>query len=123
MKAFRLIGMISFTLLHSYSTFAQEIDLESFVEQNFDLQYQSINYEDIYESLFIYHTRPLNLNTATEDELTNLYLLNRTQIVSLIAYRVNSGPLLSVHELQVIAGFDPSTIKKIMPFVTCSKTL
>ncbi|MFT5955776.1 MAG: hypothetical protein ACI8QD_002632 [Cyclobacteriaceae bacterium] len=44
-------------------------------------------------------------------------------MVGLIAYRVNSGPLLSVHELQVIAGFDPSTIKKIMPFVTCSKTL
>ena len=94
---------------------------------NFDLLLQelvaqqeeeNLNYEDIYENLFQYYQHPINLNQATADELTALFLLTPQQITALLTYKSENGPLLSIYELQAVPGFDLSTIYKIVPFVT-----
>ena len=102
----------------AFNSNAQELDLESFIERNFEVQDQDLNYEDIYESLFIYYTRPLDINKASADQLSDLYILTPRQIESLLTYRVAHGKLLSIYELQVIPEWDIATIRKLEPFIT-----
>lgn len=93
-----------------------EIDLESFAESLFQIQDEDINYEDLYESLLLLYTNPINLNTAKKSELESIFILSIIQINNLIEYREKNGPLLSFYELQSIANFDLETIRNILPF-------
>lgn len=95
-----------------------EIDMESFIENLFNLQSTDANYEDLYEQLLLLYANPLDLNAATPDELRNLFILNEAQIQAFLIHRQTSGPLLSIYELQQIEGFDLQTIYNLMPFVS-----
>lgn len=95
-----------------------EIDMESFIENLFNLQSTDANYEDLYEQLLLLYANPLDLNAATPEELRNLFILNEVQIQAFLNHRLTSGPLLSIYELQQIDGFDLQTIYNLMPFVS-----
>ncbi|OKL41956.1 ComEA family DNA-binding protein [Pontibacter flavimaris] len=96
----------------------QNIDLDLLVQELFAEQDdESISYEDLYETLFQYYQRPVNLNRTTPEELASLYLLSRPQIVSYFNYLQENGELLSIYELQAIPGFDLPTIYRLLPFV------
>lgn len=60
---------------------------------------------------------PLDVNRAGAEELEELLLLSDFQIASLLEYRSSSGNVLSATELQLINGFDKSTVDLIRPFV------
>ena len=77
----------------------------------------SASYEDLYENLSQYFQSPLNLNTATPEELGTLFILNPNQIASLQRHLRQHGALLSLYELQAVAGFDLPTIYKLAPLV------
>ncbi|RYG24212.1 MAG: helix-hairpin-helix domain-containing protein, partial [Chitinophagaceae bacterium] len=96
----------------------REIDLDLFVQELFQLQDEDLNYEDLYESLFQYYRNPLNLNTASKEELSSLYVLSETQVNAFYAYVAANGKLLSIYELQAIPTFDLQTINRLLPFVT-----
>lgn len=81
------------------------------------------DFNAILEELALFRENPLNLNTATEDELRDLRLLNDVQIINLISYRQQAGPLLAIYELQVVPGFDMATIRRILPFVSIDARL
>jgi Helix-hairpin-helix motif len=72
------------------------------------------SYEQDLEELSLH---PLNLNSATKEELISLQILDANQISSFILYRNLLGPLITIHELQAVPGMDISTIKKLLPFV------
>lgn len=74
------------------------------------------------EDLEMLLNHPLNLNEATANDLHRLVFLNDIQIQNLIIHIRQNGKLLSILELQSIAGFDPQTIQAIEPFVTVSET-
>ncbi|MFO7874391.1 MAG: helix-hairpin-helix domain-containing protein, partial [Bacteroidales bacterium] len=61
---------------------------------------------------------PINLNTATADDLRRLFMLTEIQIGNLLRHRADHGSLISIHELQTVAGFDRQTIDNILPFIT-----
>src|SRR5262249_22967147 len=63
---------------------------------------------------------PLELNNATDEELMQLHLLSPIQIKNFIAYRNLLGPLISVHELQAIPGWDLEDIRQLLPFIKIS---
>jgi len=116
------LALLSLALLCFISAFGQEypkreIQIESFVENLFDLQSENTNYEDLYESLLMLYINPLNLNKATREELRSLYVLSERQVNSLIDYRTKFGLFLSVYELQALPDFDLVTIYNLMPFV------
>lgn len=96
----------------------KEIELDRFVEDLFQLQDGSGNYEDLYESLFLFYTNRIDLNTADREELASLYILSEAQINALLKHRERYGKLLSIYELQAIAEFDNYSIYKLMPFAT-----
>lgn len=96
----------------------QSIDLDLLVQELFAEQDdESISYEDLYETLFQYYQRPVNLNRTTPEELASLYLLSRPQIVAFFNYLQENGELLSIYELQAVPGFDLATIYRLLPFV------
>lgn len=70
------------------------------------------------ENLQYYKQHPLNLNTATREELVDLSLLNDIQINNLLVHRETFGALISIYELQAVDGFDLATIYSILPYVT-----
>ncbi|MDF7810125.1 helix-hairpin-helix domain-containing protein [Hymenobacter sp. YC55] len=94
-------------------------DLDRLTQELFaEIQSDQVPYEDLYETLLQYYQTPLNLNTATREELRGLLLLSENQITSLLDYRQQRGALLTLYELQVVPSFDVRTIYRVAPFVT-----
>lgn len=93
------------------------IDIQDFIEELYQVPDEDINYDDLYETLYQLYSNPINLNETTKNELNSLYQLNIAQINSLTDYLDKNGPLLSIYELQVIEGFDRTTINNLLPFV------
>ncbi|UOQ67151.1 helix-hairpin-helix domain-containing protein [Hymenobacter volaticus] len=120
----RQIGVLSVLLLAALAVQAQEYvrppaDLDRLTQELFaEIQSDQVPYEDLYETLLQYYQTPLNLNTATREELRGLLLLSESQITSLLDYRQQRGALLTLYELQIVPGFDVRTIYRVAPFVT-----
>lgn len=95
-----------------------EIDVNKFILELFPVPTDDINYADLFESLFQLYANPLDLNTATRDELAATYILSPPQLDAFFEYRTQLGPLLSLYELQAIPTFDLPTIRRLLPFVT-----
>ncbi len=95
----------------------KEINLERLIDELFPIQDLDINYEDLYENLAQLLANPLDLNSATKEQLRSLYILSELQLNSFFNYRNQNGPLLSVYELQSIPNFDEATIAKLINFV------
>ena len=69
---------------------------------------------DMYESL---HAAPLNINTATRDELSMLPFLSDRQIEDIHAYIYMHGPMLTLGELQLTGSLDYATRQLLRHFV------
>jgi hypothetical protein len=61
---------------------------------------------------------PVNLNTATPEELGASRLFTSFQVHMIIEYRELNGELLSIYELASITGFRVSRLKEIAPYIT-----
>ncbi len=61
---------------------------------------------------------PLNINTASAEELDELNILSGLQIQQLFMYKKLLGKLVHQYELQAIPSWDIVTIKKLLPFIT-----
>ena len=115
-KMFFVILFLNIYELYAQKIKKTEIDLEMFVRDLFKTQESNIPYEDLYESLFQFYRQPLNVNTASADELRSLFLLNEAQIQNLLRYIEKEGKLLTMYELQRIDGFEEADIRKLLPF-------
>jgi hypothetical protein len=74
--------------------------------------------DDSYElNLEEFSRHPLNLNTASGEELVQLHMLNAVQIGNFISYRKLLGPLLTLRELQAVPGWDMATIRELLPYI------
>lgn len=94
-------------------------DLDRLTQELFaEIQSDQVPYEDLYETLLQYYQTPINLNSASREELRALLLLSETQITSLLQHREATGSLLSLYELQAVPGWDLRTIYRVLPFVT-----
>lgn len=56
---------------------------------------------------------PLNLNTASEDELEASDMFTPYQIYQLLNYRKKYGPLYSIYELDALPGFQSTQVSRI----------
>lgn len=92
-------------------------DLQSLSDGLLALPDEDLPYEALYENAMQILSSPLDLNTATAEELKSLYVLTDEQIENFVSYRRALGPLLDVYELQVISGFDRAVILELLPFI------
>lgn len=116
------ITIVCAAILGSTLTSAQEyphkeINMEVLADELFGFQDGDLNYQELYENMAQLLAHKINLNTAGAEALRFLNLLTEQQIQSLLSYRTENGPLLSVYELQAVPGFDMATIYKIVAFV------
>ena len=88
-----------------------------YIENLIEDQEGEFDYNSVYDRLFDYQKNPLDLNKATEEDLSYLGLLTSPQIATLIRYRELAGDLLSIYELQAVPRFDIATINRILPYV------
>ena len=95
-----------------------DIDLEAFVEKLFQFQDEDLEYDDLYESLLLLYTNPLNLNKASQEDLESTYILTPFQARDIVEYIQQNGKLISIYELQSIASLNTEIIQNLVPFVT-----
>jgi hypothetical protein len=122
------LSSVVLTLLLPCAAHAQDYprrapDFERLTQELFaEIQSDQIPYEDLYGTLLQYYQSPLNLNTASREELRALPLLSEKQVAALVQHRTNIGPLLSLYELQAVPTWDVRTIARVGPFVTVQNT-
>ncbi len=83
---------------------------------------ETTDVSELTEHLESYRTHPLNLNTATLEQLEQLGLFNDFQISALLQYRKDYGDLTGVSELYYVPGFTAQHITLLTPYITFQKT-
>ncbi len=105
--------------VHSQENSGSSI-VSDLVEELVAAEIEPSSIEEITEDLFFLYDHPINLNSAGEEDLKRLHVLNDFQIYTLLEYIREYGPILSGIELQTIIGFTSEDVLKIEPFVIFS---
>lgn len=101
---------------------SRPVDFEKIADEIFAQQDLDLNYEELYENLSQRLSSPLNINTASREELLSLFVLNELQVNDLLLYRDSEGELLSLYELQILSSFDAVVVRRLAPFVVVMPT-
>ncbi|MCG8698653.1 MAG: helix-hairpin-helix domain-containing protein, partial [Bacteroidales bacterium] len=88
-----------------------ELILEYIAQQNEDY-----DFTEVINELEFVRQNPINLNSATKDELGQLLFLSDYQILSILNYRRRSGGFISIYELQYIPGFNSEFVALLTPY-------
>ncbi len=75
--------------------------------------------EERLDALRTIHDNPLDINTASRDELLDLPFISPVQVDSIISYVSKYGPLLSLGELSLIPLLDYQTRFLLTAFLVC----
>jgi hypothetical protein len=78
---------------------------------------EDVDVNTLLDKLNYYKEHPLNLNTATKEDLEDLLVLDNIQIQALLNHIKDYGTLIALEELQTIEGFNQETINKILHYV------
>jgi hypothetical protein len=110
--------LIGFPVLSQPVTAWQSGLIESLLESIESKSGELADYETLLHDLENLQRNPLNLNSASKEELQRLPFLTDFQISSLLSYRQEHGNLLSIYELGVVHGYTDEIIRMMLPFVT-----
>jgi hypothetical protein len=91
--------------------------LEAIIESILEELSEETDATLVLEDLEGFADNPLNINTATRQQLSRLHLLDEIQIQKLLDYRELYGPAFSLFELNAIDGFNPALLTKMEPFI------
>ncbi len=110
--------LIGFPVLSQPVTAWQSGLIESLLESIESKGGELADYETLLHELENLQRNPLNLNSASKEDLQRLPFLTDFQITSLLQYRKENGNLLSIYELGVVHGYTDEIIRMMLPFVT-----
>ncbi|MCR4765786.1 MAG: helix-hairpin-helix domain-containing protein [Bacteroidaceae bacterium] len=98
---------------------AQEINLllEEQLEE-MSANDETLNWNDLLEEL----SQPIDLNSASKEQLERLPFLSDEQIENILAYIYIHGQMQTVYELQLVENMDRRTIQLLLPFVQVNAT-
>ena len=75
--------------------------------------------DDTYlQQLAYFQGHPLNINSATPEDLQLFRILTPLQVQSFFTYRKALGPFIDLHELQAVPYWDNTAIRRILPYIT-----
>ena len=89
---------------------------EEFLDEAADDE-QSILREELYEELEELHAHPLNINTATREQLSRLPFLTEIQIEHIHAYIYRTKGMRTLGELLLIPQLDANTRTLLRQFI------
>jgi hypothetical protein len=117
----QLILLIWFMVLCTFAVAQdyprQAIDPAQWADELFAAQSDNLNYADLCENYLQLLAHPLDLNTASAEQLQSLYVLTPEQVNALLAHREKTGPFYSVYELQTIEAIRKEDFLKLVPLV------
>lgn len=91
-----------------------------FITENLD-ENDNVDLTAIFDDLIFFYDHPIDINSATEEELFQLYVLSEFQVNALQRHIQLYGKLISIYELQAVSGIDKETIEFLKPFVRVRK--
>lgn len=100
----------------------QEQQIEEITETISDDAVQDYDNSALFDNLNELAENPVNLNTASENELQQLNMLTPFQIAQIIDYRKKVGNIRSIYELGYLPGFREIDIQIIQSYVTCEES-
>lgn len=112
--------------LAAFTAFAQNEDaakVQGAIEYLIENSEDDIDFTDLQIRLLDHLGSPINLNKAGFKQLQELEILNEAQILALLQHRIETGPLLSVYELQAVSGFNNELIEILKPFVAIDEKI
>ena len=92
------------------------------VNKDINNSVNSLNWENELEELSNRLQEPVNLNSATREQLEQFPFLSDIQIEHLLAYIYIHGQMETIYELQLVEELDRQTIQYLLPFV-CIKAI
>jgi hypothetical protein len=105
-------------MLGAYATLHAKEEASFFtVSRRILLQGKYPNQQKLEAWLWQCYGAPLELNTASSEELANFAFLSPTQLAHFVHHLAKTGPLISIYELQAIPHWDLVTIALLEPFV------
>ncbi|MBD0331484.1 MAG: helix-hairpin-helix domain-containing protein [Chitinophagaceae bacterium] len=113
-----------FAILAVFTAHAQQVPATT-EQQLEDLTsaLESETEDDAYlQQLQYYREHPLNINTATTEELQAFKFITDLQIQNLLQYRRLLGKFISIYEVQAVPTWNTELIRRLLPFVTVSTT-
>ncbi len=117
----RLCAILLGIFVH-FSVTAQEWSedqyIGSIIEEIAENREDNTDYTSLVENLWYFSEYPLEINTCSYDDLAKLGFLTDYQIKSLLDYIKNKGPVVSIHEIAYVYGFDNRLIMWLEPFIT-----
>ena len=69
------------------------------------------------EQLLHLYQNPININTATREELQKIFFLSDLQIEALLFQRFQNKAFYSIYEMQTIEGMDAASLKMLAPLL------
>ena len=100
------------------ATYGQDVRVEQVMEDIFNQLSEDgdLSYEDIEEELLSIADNPMDLNTITQEELSQLMFLSDEQIDAILMYQYEHG-FKEIYELQLIDCLKDYEIRNLLPFV------
>lgn len=95
-----------------------EQSLELMAENSGESEFQDDSYV---QAASYFKEHPLDLNTADEESLQDIFMITGVSMTPLVLYRQRFGPLGDICELQAVPGFSIGMIRKILPLVCVSE--
>lgn len=82
-------------------------------------EFSEVDYEQLQTDLYAIHDNPIDLNSTSDEELSQLYFLSPQQIDDILLY-ADKHPLQSLYELRLIPSLADYEIRDLLPFVQIS---
>ena len=96
---------------------------ELFSELTTDDDVESAEWEETYEMLCDLEQHPIDINTATEEQLLQLPFLNKKQVEDILSYVYFNNGMKSHGELAMIESIDYTTRCLLTYFTYCGERL
>ena len=116
-RIYTILFTLLLTILNS-SIYAQDsLSWDDFIDDYVVDENGEAGWSDTYETLTELHEHPLNINTATREELGQLPFLTDKQIEEIHAYIYSYGEMKTAGELLMIESLDYETRQKLIHFI------
>ncbi len=118
MKKKHLFLSIFFVINHALLYAQVDVEkIDKLIEEISENSDEELDFSQLYEDLYYYAQNPLNLNTATREDMEKIQFLSDFNIEDILAYQRSAGEMQSIYELQLLESFSDNDIKNLLPFV------
>lgn len=117
-RLLKVMLIICVTILSSVNNLSAQEVWEELAEQLADEEENSsFQWENNFEELTELKENPININTATKEQLERYPFFSDQIVENILHYLYKYGPMVNLNELWAIEDIDRQTIQYLLPFI------